>query len=107
VKLEKYVGEDGLPFVIIRTYSAGVHIGFLKSSEDTLAGMKVTLVNSRRIYSWAGALTLSDLAVIGTYNPDECKITLEVPEIVLIAVEIISVTPEGYRSLNSVKVWQL
>jgi len=38
--------------------------------------------------------------------PDEFthRFTLEVPEIVLIAVEIIPVTPEGFKSIDSVKV---
>jgi len=50
-KIEKYVGENNLPFVLIRTCSAEVHMGHLLYSGNTLAGIKVTLVNSRRIYS--------------------------------------------------------
>jgi len=96
---------DGLPFVIIRTYSAGVHMGYLKAKESTLAGMEVELVNSRRLYSWAGALTISELAGIGTSKPDQCKFTIAIPSIFLVAIEIVPVTEDGFKSLNSVAIW--
>lgn len=98
---------EGMPYVIIRTCYAGVHMGWLKSSEDTLAGIKVVLINSRRLYSWSGALTLSDLATIGTFLPHKCKFTLETPENTLIAIETLKVTNIAFNSLNSVEIWKL
>jgi len=98
---------NGLPYVIIRTYAAGVHMGYLKGKESTLAGMEVELINSRRLYSWSGALTLSDLSTIGTSKPDQCKFTLEIPKINLVAIEIIPVSENAFISLNSVKIWKL
>jgi len=96
---------EGLPFVIIRTYSAGVHMGYLKAKESTLAGMEVELIHTRRLYSWAGALTISELAGIGTSKPDQCKFTMIIPNIFLVAIEIVPVTEDGFKSLNSVAVW--
>lgn len=98
---------DGLPFVIIRTYSVGVHMGYLKKRESTLAGIEVELVNSRRLWKWSGALTLSNLAVDGTSNPKDCKFPLEIPSISLVAIEIIPVTEKAFKSLTSVPVWTL
>ena len=103
IKLQQ--STEGLPFVIIRTYAAGVHMGYLKTKESTLAGMEVELVNSRRLYSWAGALTISELAGIGTSKPDQCKFTMSIPSIFLVAIEIVPVTEVGFKSLNSVNVW--
>lgn|SRR5574343_100034 len=101
------IDTTGLPYVIIRTYSAGVHMGYLKSKESTLAGMEVELVKTRRLYSWAGALTISDLASIGTSKPDQCKFTLEIASIKIVAIEIVPVTENAFNSLTSVKVWTL
>ena len=97
---------DEMPYVIIRTYSAGVHLGYLKKKESTLAGMEVTLKNSRRMWEWAGALTLSDLATDGTSKPNLCKLTVEVNSIDLVAIEIISVTEKAFTNLTSIKIWK-
>ena len=96
----------GLPFVIIRTYSAGVHMGYLKAKESTLAGMEVELIESRRLYSWSGALTISELALLGTSKPDQCKFTCILPSIFLVAIEIVPVVEEAFKSLTSVKIWK-
>lgn len=99
--------SEGKKFVIVRTYSAGVHMGWLARKESTLAGVEVTLENSRRLWKWAGALTLSDLATNGTTQPNDCKFPCEVSSIDLVAIEIIPVTEAGFSSLTSVKVWSL
>ena len=51
-----------LKYVIVRTYSAGVFAGNLKSRD----GKEVTLTNARRLWYWSGAASLSQLAVAGT-----------------------------------------
>lgn len=99
--------SEGLPYVIIRTYSAGVHMGYLKAKESTLAGMEVELIDTRRLYKWAGALTISELAAIGTANPQGCQFTMEIPSITLVAIEIVPVTEAAFNSLTSVPVWTL
>lgn len=101
------ISVEGLPFVIIRTYSAGVHMGYLKAKESTLAGMEVELIKTRRLYSWSGALTISDLALIGTSKPNQCKFTLEIPSITLVAIEIVPVSQNSFKSLTSVEIWKL
>lgn len=114
----KYVREDlakplmeengeQMPYVIIRTYSAGVHMGYLKKKESTLAGMEVELVNTRRLYKWAGALTISELAAIGTANPSSCQFTMPIPSITLVAIEIVPTTIAAAEILQNVPVWKL
>ena len=74
--------------VIVRTYSAGVHIGTLQSRE----GREVTLTNARRLWSWSGAFTLNAVATKGV-NRKNSRISVPVPSIVLTeAIEIIPVS---------------
>ena len=89
-------------YVIVRTYSAGVHAGILKSKD----GKEVTLTNARRIWYWDGAATLSQLSQEGTSKPNKCKFPCEVDEIALIeAIEIIPCTDKARKSIASVPVW--
>ena len=91
-------------YVIVRTYSAGVHAGILKSRD----GQEVILENARRIWYWEGAATLSQLAIDGTSKPNGCKFPEAVPELLLTeAVEIIPATDKARESIASVKVWAL
>lgn len=94
---------DGLPYVIIRTYSAGVHAGYLKSRN----GKEVTLLKARRLWYWDGAASLSQLAAEGTKKPTTCKFPCELDSIELTeAIEIIPCTEQARLSIKSVKVWE-
>lgn len=92
--------------VMIRTYSAGVHFGKLVHKEYTLAGTVVILENARRIFSWSGANTLSDLSTVGSSEIDECKIAMPIKNIELISIEIIEMTDEAYENLTSSNYWK-
>lgn len=75
------------PEVLVRTYSAGVHIGTLKSRD----GKEVLLENARRMWSWNGAFTLSAVATKGV-DRSRSRISASVPEITLTeAIEIIPI----------------
>lgn len=90
-------------YVIVRTYSAGVFAGFLKSRE----GREVTLTNARRLWYWSGAASLSQLAMEGVKNPDDCKFPCEVDEILLLeAIEIIHTTEMAKLSIANVPIWE-
>jgi hypothetical protein len=90
-------------YVIVRTYSAGVHFGIISSR----AGKEVTLKNARRIWYWDGAASLSQLAIDGTSKPKNCKFPCEVPMITLTeAIEIIPCSMKAVNSINSVPVWE-
>lgn len=94
---------DGMRFCIIRTYSAGVHAGYVKSQ----SGKEVTLVNARRLWRWAGAFTLSEMAVNGVSKPSECKFATTVPEIILTeAIEIIPCTETAKEIILGVKDYE-
>lgn len=94
---------DGLEYVCIRTYSAGVHCGYLKERN----GKEVELVNARRIWKWAGAFSLSELATQGVAKPKECKFSCTVPSIILTeAIEIIKMTKKAKENIEQVKEYE-
>ncbi len=89
-------------YVIVRTYSAGVFAGYLESR----AGREVVLTNARRLWYWAGAASLSQMAVSGTSKPSECKFPVAVPRVELLeAIEILDVTDVAKDLIESVPVW--
>lgn len=93
--------------VIIRADRAGVFFGTVKEVNDTTAGREVVLENSRRIWYWNGAASLSQLATEGTKNPSRCKFTVVVPEhSVCQVIEIIPCTKVAVKSIESVRVWR-
>lgn len=94
---------DGMPYVIVRTYSAGVFAGYLKSRN----GMEAVVKNARRLWYWSGAASLSQLAMEGTKNPGACKFPCEVAEVTLTQViEILPMTEKAEKSIKEVKVWE-
>ena len=100
---QKALSTDGLQYVIIRTYSAGVHGGYLKSRN----GKEVELLNSRRFYQWYGSSTLSQFAQSGTSQPGKCKFPEAVDRIILTeAIEIIDVTEKAKKTIDAVAVWK-
>lgn len=107
---EKYVKKSDLPaiekpdgdYVVVRTYSAGVHAGYLKSRD----GKEVVLSNARRLWYWKGAATLSQVAGSGITNPDACKFPAAISEIVLTeAIEVIPCTDTAKKIIEGVKEW--
>ena len=74
--------------VIVRTYSAGVHIGSVKSRE----GKEVVLTGARRLWKWAGAFTLNEVSKNGV-NRKDSRISEPVDEILILeAIEIIPIS---------------
>ena len=100
---EKADEFDGMKYVIVRTYSAGVFAGYLESRN----GQEVVMRNARRLWYWSGAASLSQLAEEGVKKPDECKFPREVDRVELLqAIEILDVTKKAKESINFVKIWE-
>ena len=89
-------------YVIVRTYSAGVHAGYLESRN----GKEVVLRNTRRIWYWKGAASLSQVAGTGITKIDECKIPAAIDSIMLTeAIEIIPCTPSAQKIIEDAPKW--
>jgi uncharacterized protein DUF6948 len=82
--------------VIVRTYSAGVHFGTLEDRE----GQEIHLKNARRLWSWNGALSLSEVASKGI-DLASSRISVPVEEIILTqAIEIIPIDVKSNLPCN-------
>lgn len=89
-------------YVLVRTYSAGVFAGILHYKE----GDEVEMHDARRIWYWAGAASLSQLAEEGIKKPNDCKFPTPVKQIILQnVIEIATMTPNARLSIESVPVW--
>jgi len=89
--------------VIIRANRAGVFAGYIESIE----GSTVVMNDTRRLWYWDGAASLSQLAVEGVSKPGNCKFPIEIPRIkVFDVIEIIETTDKAMKSIKAVKVWQ-
>ena len=74
--------------VLVRTNNAGVHYGTLESRE----GQEIHLSNARRIWSWQGALSLSEIASKGL-DVKNSKLSVPVEEIILpTSIEVIAIS---------------
>lgn len=90
-------------YVIVRTYSAGVFAGTITKQK----GKFVVLENARRLWYWSGAASLSQLAMEGVKNPEDCKFPCEVNKIELTeAIEIIDCTEKAKSSISKVPIWE-
>lgn len=99
----KNVDQPKGDYVMVRTHSAGVHAGYLKKQD----GKCVTLTNTRRLWYWKGAATLSQLAGAGTSNIDDCKFPAAIAEITLLeAIEVIPCTDKARSLIESAKEWK-
>ena len=91
------------PYVIVRTFSAGVHAGKLAERK----GQEVRLEDSRRIWYWDGAASLSQLAMEGVSKPQNCKFSVPVNSIVLTeSIEIIECTQDAEKCIREVPEWR-
>ena len=101
--IKKLVGKK----VIIRSYGAGVFFGTLNEAEPTEDKWTVELLNCRRLWSWSGACSITQLAVDGTKEPDNCKFTITEKSIIVSSViELHECTDKAIESIENVKEWK-
>jgi hypothetical protein len=94
---------EGMPYQIVRTFSAGVFAGYVASRN----GQEVVVKKARRLWRWEGAASLSQLAMEGTSCPKECKFPCEVDSVLLLnAIEILDVTEKSKKSISEVAIWK-
>lgn len=87
-------------YVIVRTYSSGVHFGVLKEFDSE--HNQALLNNSRRIYSWEKAFTLSQVSQDGVGA--DSKLSMEIPVLFFSnVIEIIPCTKKAVENLKGIK----
>ena len=99
---EKAKPKKNMPYVIVRTYSAGVFACYLEKR----VGKEAKLIEARRLWYWKGANSLSDLALNGVKFPDDCKFTAPVNCEVTEVIEVLEVTEKAKQIILGVKIWK-
>ena len=99
---QRAIGREGMPYVMVRTYSAGVHCGYLQRRD----GKEADLVDSIRIWRWTGAATLSQLATEGSNDHSGCKFGVPIDVVLTEAIEIIDMTETAKQNIQSVASWK-
>lgn len=94
---KKANGKRRGPYVVVRTYSAGVHVGYLTHRE----GREVVLTETSRVWRWRGANTLHEMALHGVSTTEYTRISEQVAVNTLTeATEVIPCTPEATDNLS-------
>lgn len=89
--------------VIVRSNLAGVFFGILVNKK----GDELTLQKARKFFYFSGANTVEDLATQGALDVINCKLTVEVEEIVISKFEQILVcTEKAINQINTIPIWK-
>ena len=97
------INTDGLPYVVVRSRDSGAHAGFLVRED----GNTLTLTESRRLWYWDGAATLSQIAIDGVSKPNKCKFPEPRREITIYGCcEKIAATEKAQKSIQGVSPWK-
>jgi hypothetical protein len=98
---------DGKPFVIVRSYGAGVFAGYLSYSKPTVTGMEVMLDHCIRLHRWTGC-SLSQVANNGIAGDGENRFSmLTENHQIFNVIEIIPCTEQARIAIQAVKTWKL
>ena len=98
---------DGMERCIIRSYGAGVFLGYVAEQKSELNGVNIILKQAKRIHYWDGACSLTQLALEGTKAQQNCRITDAVEsQFIANVIEIIPITSKASKNLDEVKIWK-
>ena len=93
--------------VIIRADRAGVFFGTLNEIEPLGDKLQVELTNLRRLWYWAGAASLTQLAVEGSKKPSDCKFSVTMQSAVIQGViEVLPCSECAVKSIENVISWK-
>lgn len=93
--MAKSAWPEGL-YCVVRTYSAGVHVGIVAQREGT----EVVLSEARRVWQWRGRNTLHEVSLSGVASGS--RVSEPVDGLLLTGViEIIPCTQAGEASLRA------
>lgn len=91
---------------VVRSYASGVHYGTVENVNENGGRSRVTLKRSRRIWSWKGAFSLSELSQKGI-DSQESRISCIVPICYIEdVIELIPLSSEALEKLNETKDYE-
>ncbi len=98
---------NGLERCIVRSYGAGVFVGYVKEKKAELNGVNIILLKSKRIHYWDGACSLTQLAMEGTKSSNNCRITEAIDsQYICNIVEILPLSEKASKNIDEVKIWK-
>ena len=98
----KFLKFSPRQYFIVRTYSAGVFFGRIKSQ----IGNVLIMDDCQKIHYWEGAAAVEQLAIDGVSRPDKCRITIPVDSSVINQwVQILPCTEKSVECLKKVPLW--
>ena len=90
-------------FYIVRATEAGVFFGKVESRTDR----EIIMTDVRKIFYWEGACAVEELAINGTKCPDECKLTVIVPRMIIAnPIQIIPCSDRATDILSRIRIWK-
>lgn len=90
-------------YYIIRGDRSGVFFGQIAGRN----GQEVELRNVRKLWYWDGACAVEQLAVDGVTEPNDCKFTVVVPEMIVTdAIQILPCSDKAVQILAGAKAWK-
>ena len=103
-KLPASKDDNGHPYVIIRSYGAGVFAGYLKKRNDETRVVKMD--KCIRLWRWTGC-SLSQVSQDGIAGTGENKFSVPVDNHeILQVIEIIPCTEKARKAIQGVKSWK-
>ena len=89
--------------VIVRGDRSGVYYGVLKEKN----GSQIEFERVRKLYYWSGAACVEQLALEGVKNPNECKFTVFVENMIIEdAIQTIPCTERASKCIEGVIPWK-
>lgn len=102
--IQKAPLKKGMKLKMVRTYSAWVWFWYVEKLEWTYCLLR----EATRVYKWAWAFTLSELATVGSSNHNDCKFAIPVDVVELTqAIEILDITQKAELNLKKIPVWKI
>ena len=92
-------------FSLVRMDRAGVFFGHIEEVDDK----HIVMTNVRKIYYWAKAACVEQLAVDGEGDTRNAKYTIRVDRLMMMdkAIQIFECTDKATKSLNEVPEWKM
>ena len=89
--------------VVVRCDRAGVFFGTYISHNEK----EIILKDVRKLFYWEGANAVEQIALDGVKNPDDCKFTVVIYEMVIAnPIQIIPASDKAIINIESVKLWK-
>jgi hypothetical protein len=96
--MEQFIGKR----CVVRGNRSGVFYGTIRS----INGQSVEMTQARKLWFWAGANAVEQIAVDGVIRPNECKFTVTVQNLLISDMaQLLQCTEKAIESIDSVKEW--